>query len=123
MKNKLIDNIKWFFTEIMNIYSNKESFFSKKRIESGIGFIIAEWGMIFFLVKKIDVLDAYGFGLWASIQFFIAGYIIKQIQKEKSDNQNISDISTSDSSNETTNPETTNPETTNTDGTSTDVQN
>jgi hypothetical protein len=112
MKNKLIDNIKWFFTEIMNIYSNKESFFSKKRIESGIGFIIAEWGMIFFLVKKIDVLDAYGFGLWASIQFFIAGYIIKQIQKEKSDNQNISDISTSDSSNETTN----------TDGTSTDVQ-
>jgi len=26
------------------------------------------------------------FGGWASIQFFVAGYIVNQIQKEKKDN-------------------------------------
>ncbi len=78
-------NIKWGITEIVNIYSNRKSFFSKKRIESGIGFIIAEWGMIFFLVKKYEVLTMMEFATWAGIQFFVAGYIIRQIQKEKMD--------------------------------------
>lgn len=76
-------NIKWFITEIMNIYSTKSSYFSKKRIESGIGFIVAEWGMVYFLLKKMDSMDIMTFGGWATIQFFVAGYIIKQIQKEK----------------------------------------
>ena len=84
--NKIYENIKWFFSEILKIYSNEKSFFSKKRIESGIGFIIAEWGMIYYLINKIATIDAFGFGLWATIQFFIAGYIIKQIQNEKNDN-------------------------------------
>ena len=45
-------NIKKGITEIIRIYSEKPSFFSKKRIESGLAFIIAEWGMIFYLLKK-----------------------------------------------------------------------
>ena len=44
-------NIKKGITEIIRIYSEKPSFFSKKRIESGFAFIIAEWGMIFYLLK------------------------------------------------------------------------
>lgn len=75
--------VKWFFTEIMKIYSTKKSYFSKKRIESGVGFIIAEWGMIFFLMKKIDLMVTTDFAIWVSIQFFVAGYMINQIQKEK----------------------------------------
>lgn len=78
-------NIKWGLTEVLNIYSNKKSFFSKKRIESGIGFIIAEWGMVFFLLKKYELMTMIEFGTWAGIQFFVAGYIIRQIQKEKVD--------------------------------------
>ena len=50
-------NVKWIFTEFMNIYSTKKSFFSKKRVESGIAFIIAQWGMIFFLLEKHSSLD------------------------------------------------------------------
>lgn len=84
-------DVKWFFVEIMNIYSTKNSYFSKKRIESGIGFIIAEWGMIYFLLSKIDGMSASDFAIWASIQFIVAGYVINHIQKEKKKNDSESD--------------------------------
>jgi hypothetical protein len=76
--------VKWFFKELVLIYSNKPSFFSKKRIESGISFLIAQVGMIFFLAVKYDSLSMGEFILWASAEFAVAGYIINKIQKEKS---------------------------------------
>ena len=76
-------NIKWFFTELMKIYSTEPSYFSKKRVESGIGFVIAEWGMIYFILQKIDNMVVTDFAIWASIQFVVAGYMVNQIQKEK----------------------------------------
>lgn len=78
-------NIKYAITEFIYMYSGKASFFSKKRIESGFAFGIAEWGMIFFLLKKIDGMDTADLVMWATIQFGIAGYFVKQIQKEKVD--------------------------------------
>jgi hypothetical protein len=75
--------IKWFVTEIINIYSNKPSYFSKKRIESGVAFIIAQWGMIFFLLEKYKTLTMGEFLLWAAAEFAVSGYIINKIQKEK----------------------------------------
>jgi hypothetical protein len=77
-------NVKWIFTEFMNIYSTKKSFFSKKRVESGIAFIIAQWGMIFFLLEKHSSLSMGEFLLWAGAEFAVSGYIINKIQKEKS---------------------------------------
>ena len=77
-------NVKWIFTEFMNIYSTKKSFFSKKRVESGIAFIIAQWGMIFFLLEKHSTLSMGEFLLWAGAEFAVSGYIINKIQKEKS---------------------------------------
>ena len=82
-KKERFKNIKWLFKEWLNVYSDRPSFFSKKRVESGIGFIIAEWGMIFFLLENIKTMGMSGFALWASIQFFVAGYMVNQIQKEK----------------------------------------
>jgi hypothetical protein len=76
-------NIKKGITEIIRIYSQKPSFFSKKRIESGIAFIIAQWGMIFYLLKKYPDLTMTDMVMWATIQFGMSGYIIHQIQKEK----------------------------------------
>ena len=84
-------NIKWFFSEIMNIYSTKKSFFSKKRVESGIAFIIAQWGMIFFLLEKHSSLSMGEFLLWAGAEFAVSGYIINKIQKEKVINDQITD--------------------------------
>jgi hypothetical protein len=76
-------NIKKGLIEIIRIYSEKPSFFSKKRIESGIAFIVAEWGMIFYLLKKYPDLTMTDLIMWATIQFGISGYIVHQIQKEK----------------------------------------
>lgn len=77
------ENIKWFCREMMNIYSSKDSYFSKKRLESGAAFIIAQWGMIFFLLEKHSTLTMGEFLLWAAAEFAVSGYIINKIQKEK----------------------------------------
>jgi hypothetical protein len=84
---KLASKIKWFFQEIMKMYSTEDSYFSKKRVESGIAFLIAQFGMVFFLVKKLDTMDVYELSVWAGMEFLIAGYTVTQIQKEKKDNK------------------------------------
>ncbi len=82
-------NIKFLIKELVKLYSNEPSYFSKKRVESGIAFIVGQWGMIYFLVQNIDKLTTSDIALWAGVEFAIAGYIINQIQKEKKveDNQ------------------------------------
>ena len=80
---KVWKNIIWFFTEIINLWSDKPSYFSKKRVESSIAFIIAQVGMIIYLVNRIDTMDIYEFLMWATAEFLIAGYTISHIQKEK----------------------------------------
>lgn len=77
------ENIKWFFREVSNMYSSKDSYFSKKRIESGIAFLVAQWGMIFFLAEKHSTLSMTDLVMWAGVEFAISGYMIHQIQKEK----------------------------------------
>lgn len=77
------NNFKWLINEIRNIYSNKDSFFSKKRLESGVAFVIAQWGMIFFLLEKHTTLTMGEFLLWAAAEFAVSGYIINKIQQEK----------------------------------------
>ncbi len=76
-------NLKWVLKEFMDIYSTRKSYFSKKRIESGLAFIIAQWGMIFFLLQKYQTLTMGEFILWAAAEFAVSGYIINKIQKEK----------------------------------------
>ena len=76
-------NIKWLIKELINLYSNGNSYFSKKRIESGMAFLVGQWGMIYFLIKNIDKLSTSDITLWAGLEFAIAGYIVSQIQKEK----------------------------------------
>lgn len=80
-------NIKWFIREIGNLYTGKESFFSKKRVESGIAFLIGQWGMIYFLIQKIQTMSTSDIVLWAGVEFAISGYMLNQIQKEKQLNQ------------------------------------
>jgi hypothetical protein len=76
-------NLKWVIKELIKLYSDEKSFFSKKRVESGIAVIVGQWGMIYFLLINIDKLTASDIALWASVEFAIAGYIVNQIQKEK----------------------------------------
>ena len=81
-------NIKWLITELVNMYSGKSSYFSKKRIESGVAFIVAQWGMIFFLLEKHQDLTMTDLIMWAGVEFAISGYMVHQIQKEKKAEEN-----------------------------------
>lgn len=76
-------NIKWIIIEIIKIYSSEKSFFSKKRIESGFAFLVAQSGMIFFLLKTYHTLSMGEFMLWAAAEFAVSGYIVNKIQSEK----------------------------------------
>jgi hypothetical protein len=77
------ENIKWITKELLNMYSAKSSYFSKKRIESGVAFLVAQWGMVFFLLEKHSDLSMTDMLMWAGAEFAISGYMLAQIQKEK----------------------------------------
>ena len=76
-------NIKWFIIELVNLYTGKPSYFSKKRIESGIAFVVGQWGMIYFILENLPKMTTSDMVLWAGVEFAVSGYMINQIQKEK----------------------------------------
>tara|TARA_Y100000385_G_scaffold241365_1_gene257744 strand:- start:179 stop:517 length:339 start_codon:yes stop_codon:yes gene_type:complete len=78
-------NIKWIVRELRDLYSDKSTYFSKKRVESGVAFLVGQFGMIYWLSKNIDTLSSSDIVLWAGVEFAIAGYMVNAIQKEKKD--------------------------------------
>lgn len=76
-------NIKWAIKELINIYSSKNSYFSKKRLESGMAFLIGQFGMVYFLIQNHANMTSSDLAIWAGIEFAISGYMLNQIQKEK----------------------------------------
>jgi len=77
------NNIKWGLKELMNIYSTNKSFFSKKRLESGMAFLVGQFGMVYFLIQNHSTMTTSDLAIWAGIEFAVSGYMITQIQKEK----------------------------------------
>ncbi len=78
-------NLKWFGSEIMNLYSSKASFFSKKRIESGLAFLLAQIFMIIYFFYHYQKMDIGALFTFVGIEFGVAGWNIYQIQREKRD--------------------------------------
>lgn len=80
-------NIKWIIKEIGKMYSGEPSYFSKKRIESGLAFMILQCGMIHWLHKNIAsdsvIVTAQDLLIWAAIECAICGYTLSHIQDEK----------------------------------------
>lgn len=83
------ENIKWFIKEIGALGTSNPSYFSKKRIESGIAFVVAQFGMLYFLLNNIQTMDVYDICIWATTEFAVAGYMISHIQKEKKEKNQI----------------------------------
>ena len=77
------ENIKWFLSEVNKMYSNQDSFFSKKRVESGIAFIVLQWGLIHWMLLNVKTITAQDLTLWCICEFAICGYTLNAIQKEK----------------------------------------
>lgn len=82
-------NIRWGIKQLILMYSNQPSFFSKKRIESGIAYTTAIGMDISFVIKRWSTLDTYDFLSHIVILLFVAGYAVNQIQREKRDGTSI----------------------------------
>ncbi len=77
-------NIKWFIREINKMYSPLgDSFYSKKRIESGIAFVVLQWGMIYWFLHNVEKMPASELCLWAGVEMIICGYYINKIEATK----------------------------------------
>ena len=88
--------IYWFISELIKTLSNEPSYFSKKRIESFISFCIGQFGMIWYLIEHVQIMTSTDIGVWAGIEFLIAGYTVNQIQKEKKNDNNTTNQSESE---------------------------
>lgn len=79
-------NFKYYFRELIKVGSSKPSFFSKKRLESGIAFFTLIWGMIYWLVKKYELMTTTDFLIWSGILLAICGYTMNKIEELKKNN-------------------------------------
>ncbi len=89
--SSFFNKIEWLIKELLKVLSAENSYFSKKRIESAIAFIVGQSGMIYFLTMHINSMSTTDIAMWAGIEFFIAGYVINQIQKEKKENKDVNE--------------------------------
>jgi hypothetical protein len=85
-------NIKWFMREMGNMYSNKKSYFSKKRFESSLAFLAAISLIIGHAIIHTDTITNSEILADAALLFTIAGYTVTQIQKEKKEVPGSSDV-------------------------------
>ncbi|MEI6487334.1 MAG: hypothetical protein WCP52_00155 [Bacteroidota bacterium] len=73
----------WFPKEIVAMYSNKDSFFSKKRFESSIGFIAGVGIICCYVWINRHTLSNWDMIIDAGVLLGIAGYTVSKIQEEK----------------------------------------
>ncbi len=76
-------NFRKLIKELVKMYSDKPSFFSKKRIESGIAFIILQWGMVYWMILNVNQMHVEQVFIWATIECVICGYTLSKIEAEK----------------------------------------
>jgi len=76
-------NIKWFITELVNLYTGKPSYFSKKRIESSLAFLGGYWIVLYHAWSCRETITNSEIIADATLLFVIAGYTVRQIQSEK----------------------------------------
>lgn len=76
------ENSKWFIRQIRDTFSNKPSYFSRKRIESFFIFINATILLDIWLYKNIDDLNWEGMVAIYGAQMIYAGYQVTQIRKD-----------------------------------------
>lgn len=76
-------NFKWVCKELLAMYSNEKSYFSKKRFESSTAFIAAMAIVITHVYHDRATITNSEIIADATLLFFIAGYTVNQIQKEK----------------------------------------
>ena len=75
--------IKWFFSELLKLWSDEKSYFSKKRVESSIIFVAVLVTYIVYCFRNFNVMTATDFTIISGAMMVYGGYTVTQIQKEK----------------------------------------
>ena len=73
----------WLIKELIKMYSDSPSFFSRKRVEGGIAFIVLQWGLIHWLILNVEKCTSSDLWVWATVQCFICGYTLSKIEDIK----------------------------------------
>ena len=76
-------NFKWLIIEFIAMYSNKPSYFSKKRFESSMAFLSALGLILTHAYYSRATITNSEILADAALLFAVAGYTVNQIQKEK----------------------------------------
>lgn len=76
-------NIKWFIIELGKTLSHEKSAFSLKRVQTTFAFMLAQIGMIAFLIINLPTITTPEIISWAVTEFAVAGFYVNQTQKEK----------------------------------------
>lgn len=88
----LWQKFKWLVWEFVKVASGEPSFFSKKRLESGLAFMLFYFAEIIWLTYKshfaTERLTNSEFIANMVIVLLVAGYNVKKIQEEKSEKLN-----------------------------------
>lgn len=79
--------IKWFFSELLKMWSDQPSFFSKKRIESSMIFMAVLVTYLVYCYENFNVMTATDFTIISGAMMVYGGYTVSQIQREKRDEQ------------------------------------
>ena len=78
-----ITNIRWGIKELIKLGSSQPSYFSKKRIESGLAFWLLLSGHSYWLIVHITTMTAVDLTIWGSTLAIVCGYYTKQIENAK----------------------------------------
>lgn len=76
-------SIKWLIRELLAMYSNEKSYFSKKRFESSIAFLSGVGLILAHAYHRRDTITNSEILADAALLFAVAGYTLNHIQKEK----------------------------------------
>lgn len=77
------NNIIWFFTELLKMWSNEPSYFSKKRVESSMIFVSVLATYIVYCIWNMRTMSATDFTIVSGAMMVYGGYTVSAIQKEK----------------------------------------
>lgn len=80
-----MSKIKWLIHELIAMYSDQPSYFSKKRFESGIAFFLGVGSLVTYMISHHSTITNGEVVIDASLLFAVAGYAVNQIQSEKRD--------------------------------------
>lgn len=80
---EMVKSLIWFPKEILKLYSNQESYFSKKRIEGGAAFIFSLGFTICYSIINIHVITPTEQVILITPWLLICGYNVSKTQEEK----------------------------------------